>query len=273
MTLPDIAAYASLIAALWALKLAVSALKLARKTDNSVSKTARDVSQNVNDLRSVVKQLDFVREGLSTKSVGLFPDYLENIVTILGDAQERVEVLCDFPAYGSISRPKVWHEYHRVLMTRPSITRDVVCLSSAQRDAISERQFSPSEWSSAIRAPDFRQRLKAFADLHQKDNEIEELVQSRGAFLALLRDVQEDEARRLNAVTTDELVPLYCWIADGRRAIFAVAALPSMHSDNAASGSTQEVGFETSDRQLILALRTIVGRYQRAGVPSAAAEQ
>jgi hypothetical protein len=52
---------------------------------------------------------------LSTRYLGTFPEYLSEIAELLKGAKKRIDICCDFPAYGHFSNVDAFRSYRNVL--------------------------------------------------------------------------------------------------------------------------------------------------------------
>lgn len=300
LTLDTILASAGILLAVWAILLAL-------RTDRHITATLGDVKttlgkvedvsgaltgaadqlstvrRGVQDVTSALDAsattLSAVEQGLSTRSLGSFPDYVPDIVTVIREAQVSIVVFADLPAYAVFSTPAYWHEYRELLhdrrlkSTRPdaAFTVRIRCLSASQRRINHAGQFPPSLWNTAdeplrqrMMAPPasvgvhtederhaFLDRVAAFRANHPLPDDGDG-PDSYERFFERLEWVHQQEEQFLAAEAIDETMPLYFWIADDRVAVFALACF---------TAEAREVGFLTRDPGLIEALKGIFERY------------
>jgi hypothetical protein len=66
-------------------------------------------------LHNQIKQLDLIRDNLSTRYIGPFPDHMRAIVDGVRGAQRSIRIMCDAPAYAAYSTPQLYAEYKSAL--------------------------------------------------------------------------------------------------------------------------------------------------------------
>jgi hypothetical protein len=189
-----------------------------------------------------------LEQQLSTRHVGVFPTFLPKIVELLADADESIVVFCDYPAYGEFSAPEAFADYLRVLKEKAGKV-SLLCLDTTPRRKLAMEQMGDWDtWRSRNET-----RLRDY--LSARDYRGPEPIPQE-TFLDLLASRDADLLTRgLDAATrwtTTLDMPLYFWIVDGEEAVFALATFGE---------DALEVGFKTSDGELIHALEGIFERY------------
>lgn len=66
-----------------------------------IRRVMREAKSQADQAKTHTNALDEIRRTLSTRLIGTFPEYYEDIAGLLGDAQVKIVVFCDLPAYGS----------------------------------------------------------------------------------------------------------------------------------------------------------------------------
>src|SRR5947209_5462850 len=66
-------------------------------------KSVQTTAGIVRSTENIVQKTQAIQNALTTRSIGVFPSFLRDIVQIVKTADERVVILCDFPAYGCVS--------------------------------------------------------------------------------------------------------------------------------------------------------------------------
>jgi hypothetical protein len=201
-------------------------------------------------------------KALSTRYVGEFPHFLPEIVNLISSARRHITIFCDFPGYGDFSAPAAALDYRHVIerQIQKGLTVELLCLDSTARARYAEEQFPVSEWSNWKENPDRRARVKAFLRAHTvvDDDKI-----CLADLLKLMEAVDRHTLQTVFLRRARELpidMPIYFWVADGRRAVLSFPALAE---------KAVERGFLTSDHALVQALLEIRERYTRRGSPSA----
>src|SRR5581483_10985652 len=90
-----------------------------------------------------VKDARLVRESLSTRFIGEFPDFLPEIGRVLDKAQSEIVIVCDFPSYGRFSKSEAWLSYGHTIEKKIETGVRVlfICMTPEARVAFSRRQF------------------------------------------------------------------------------------------------------------------------------------
>jgi hypothetical protein len=212
--------------------------------------------------RSQVRELGEIRQSLSTRYIGQFPDYIPEVVDLIKTANKEILIAYGQVTFGLFSWREQWLEYRTALEQKlqEGITVDLLCLDDTQRKTHQMEQFSLDKmpWDQKINDAQFKERLQIL-EKHYSTKNVAHL--DRDAFLAVLEDEQK---RVLNnefrtAIITEIDVPfaMHAWVVDSRRAIFTVP--------NFAEGPS-ELGFSTSDVGLIKAIESIHLRYKNRRV-------
>jgi hypothetical protein len=218
-------------------------------------------------LSTTLSELANVQRTLSTRYLGPFPHFLPAIAQEIQRAQERVDIFCDYPAYGYYSDGRSAREYRHALEAKASesITIDLTCLNAALRHRYEQEQYSEAVWSAIMSEPLSKRKAEEFIRSRSNTDQIE---CTRDAFIAALDEVdvaflRDVFMRRAKEIRMD--IPLFFWIIDGRVAIFAVPTSPEPKG-------WEEYGFITSDFRLIQAFLEMRTRYVRmseaAGAPA-----
>lgn len=220
------------------------ALREGRKQIRALNGVRRRLEAAVGNLRGEVE----------THYIGKFPDFMPDIIDVLRGAEKDVTIFCDLPAYGVVSNPRCFQKYMRAIEERAEDVPVRMLHLNAQGREVNLRIQAGDEWSIDGSGVAFAQSAGATPDI------------DRGEFLNLVEREQVKALARFkdaDVVTneTDLLMPLYFWIADQKRAVFALTQFdPEAH----------EAGFVTASPNLIAAMRGIFERYQAAGGASSA---
>lgn len=228
------------------------------------AKTQADQAKtHTNALEAHAKTLDQIERSLSTRLLGTFPDYYEDIVGLLGDAQERIVVFCDHPAYGSFSKRATWEfGYHHNLkrqLVKERRRLEITCLDEAGRRESVTQQFFEAGKNWETLKQEATEKLEELLRAHPKASKIPDLTQKEfedileSEEVRTLEDLQGADIHEINAH-----MPLYFWLIDsGSARARAIFAIPSF------SEKIVEYGFITTDQGLISAFEVMRNRYLR----------
>lgn len=219
-------------------------------------------------LRITLTELANVQRTLSTRYLGPFPRFLPAIAQEIQRAQERVDIFCDYPAYGFYSDGRSAREYRHALEAKASesVVIDLTCLNADLRHRYEREQYSDAIWTSIMASPFEKRKAEEF--IRSRSN-TDAIACTRDAFIEALDDVdtaflRDVFMRRAREIQLD--IPLYFWIVDERVAIFAVPTSPE-------TKGWEEYGFVTSDFRLIQAFLEMRNRYVRMSVSNAPTPQ
>ena len=255
MTIPDTTTTITSVIELIGLILALVAIGLAFWH-------ARNLKILVGEMRSQAaassRAFAEMQKSISTRYVAHFPLYFKDIVALIDEAQERIDIFCDFPAYGSFSSREYFLDYRHKLEKKldQGITVEITCLSREGRSALVKEQFlgRHGDWDKKKYSEAFGTQLADFLDAHGKRSELAGLTLE--TFLGMIE--QEDTlmlTEFLSKAAISQIkahVPIYFWLIDNRKAIFSIASL---------SEKEIEHGFVTTDSSLIKALISMRRRY------------
>lgn len=201
------------------------------------------------------KELNEIRNSLSTRLIGVFPEYLPDLVNLMNSANESILIACSIATYGHFSDRENWILYKAAIEGRrlKPVPIDLVILDEAGRKKLNEEQFSlnSKSWDEKLREPKFSSRLEIFSRFsgHIPDGAV---------FVSRLENEQKKALKdSFNPDTTIEIstpLAIHFWIVDENKAIFSVPKF---------SEGVDELGFFTSDIRLIQALQAIHNRYKR----------
>jgi hypothetical protein len=212
--------------------------------------------------RKQIKKMGEMRERLEaaitdlkgdveTHYIGDFPEFIPRIVEILGEATREIKVFCDMPAYGVVSDPRGFRRYARTIEEKAEegIPVRMLHLNGPGRAATREIEFG-DPWE------ELGQEERVIAFLKKSREELDG-GDPRSDFLAMVERRQVSALRSfeeagVDADQTDLIMPLYFWIIDGRKAVFALTEFGE---------KAREAGFWTRSEKLIKAMEGIFKRY------------
>jgi hypothetical protein len=215
-------------------------------------------------LQMQTTNLEEVRQSLSTRYLGHFPQYYPGIVELLKRAKREIIIFCDFPAYGSFTDQNSWIDYKQTLerkIHQEEVRVSLTCLDAERRTKSVREQFfaTNQDWNDWKIDTGNREQLKAFLKTHCFKQDLEHL--DKEEFFTM---VEKDEIRALEETFAtadvrklDTYVPLFFWLIDGISAIFSIP-----------STSEIEYGFSTTDQKLISAFTDMRRRYRDVTIVS-----
>lgn len=206
------------------------------------------------DARRTSENLNSVRDGLSTRWIGTFPDNMPFIRDLLGRARHSIHILADHAMYGSYSD---FENANKIVGTirdglaksHDQVRVDMIFLDEKTRRGQIVRQFEHTfkDEQTTPRLADLLRRVKA------KTLSLDEFA------AALDSDSKrtEDTLSMMGGTIghTQEHVPMYFWIIDGREAVFSIPDI---------GGEAIETSFITSDVNLTKQFVRIFEQYQQA---------
>jgi hypothetical protein len=182
--------------------------------------------------RSDTRRLE---QQLSTRRLGGAPRFMSDIVGMLRGAKHEVMICCDFPAYGAASDSKAYDDYVKALRhLRRDVEIKLLVLDENVRRGIAE-EFHSQAGNKSI-TDQFPGRDEFLTFVREKNTE---------ALDGPFGDAEKIE--------TSFVMPVFFWIVDDK-AVFSLR--------RPAKTREVEVGFQTSDRQLISALKGVFQRYR-----------
>jgi hypothetical protein len=193
---------------------------------------------------------------VETHHIGAFPEFLPEIIEILDAADKSITIFCDLPAYGVVSSSERFEEYAKVIERQaknPRVEVRMLHLDEAGRAASLGIQFRGS-WEVLRKKPAVDSFVATATETLDEQN-------PKQSFLALVEARQVETLERFEgadvvADPTDLIMPLYFWIVDNSKAIFALTEF---------SPQAHEAGFRTGSKNLITAMNGIYVRYRDSG--------
>ncbi len=214
---------------------------------------------SIQDGRKLTRELRAIFDHLTTKEIGAFPAYMVEVERIISEARESIFIATDFPGHGVWSDRGRYGSYVKAIENRKAervrrghaLSVQVLCLDEGARgDALASR-FPEARWKEYVKKGNFPRSRRLYEELENC-----EVPDGRPAFL------QEMAARQQRALDADlrfadrweyrGLMPIYLWIIDGEKAVFAI---PSF------GDQLTEYGFYTEESGLVQALTSVWARY------------
>ena len=214
---------------------------------------------SIRDGRNLTRDLRSVFDHLTTKEIGAFPAYMSEVDRIISEARESVFVATDFPGHGAWGDRGRYGAYVKSLENRKAerirrghpLSVQVLCLDADQRDKALSDRFPETRWREYVKKGSFPHSRRLYEELENC-----KIPDQRPQFL------QEMAARQQRALDADlrfadrweysGLMPMYLWIVDGEKAVFAI---PSF------GDQLTEYAFYTEEAGLVQALMSVWSRY------------
>jgi hypothetical protein len=214
---------------------------------------------SIQDGRRLTRDLRSIFDHLTTKEVGSYPAYMSEVERIISEARESIFIATDFPGhgvwtdrgrYGSYVKALENRKADRVRRGQPLNIQLLVLDPQARERALNDR-FPESRWKDYLRKGGYAKSKRLYEELENC-----EVAEARPQF------IEEMVARQTRALHADlrfadrweyhGIMPVYLWIVDGERALFAI---PSF------GDQLTEYGFYTEEAGLIQALQSVWSRY------------
>ena len=219
-------------------------------------------------LRNSLNRLEEVRRALPTQHLSKFPEFLDDIVKLVEGAKHKIVIFCDYPGYGVFSNSDAFLAYTHALEERSSkgVRIRLACLDAPLRHAKANEEFARGkEWERWLKDKVHVNRATKLLTRHRSTTNPSAV--SREEIVELLG--KEDERVLADTFAAPAKVsfvkvgvPLYFWLVDGNRALFA---LPGFRE------KAVEHGYSTHDPHLIEGLLEIRERYVSESTSSGSA--
>jgi len=214
---------------------------------------------SIQDGRKLTRELRSIFDHLTTKEIGAYPTYMAEVERIISEARESIFIATDFPGhgvwtdrgrYGSYVKAIENRKAERVRRGQPLSVQVLSLDADARSDALAAR-FPEARWKEYVKKGSFPRSRHLYEELENC-----EIPEQRPAFL------QEMNLRQQRALESDlrfadrweyrGLIPVYLWIIDQEKAVFAI---PSF------GDQLTEYGFYTEESGLVQALVSVWSRY------------
>lgn len=231
-----------------------------QKMQESLQENLNKISVQEELIGENLKASKIILQKLTTKPIGFFPEFIPQINDCLQEANGKIYIASDVPAYGIFSNPSEFIRYEHIIKDKEinGIEINIITLSRNQADWIYEHQFLDryDSLNDALSSdPVFYTNFKKFQNGRQltiKD------------FDDLKEELLDEDNELFNRYKTpkkwriDVPMPIQCWVIknkEGRRskAIFTIRIWEVTHLEQA---------FETEDEILIDALISVWNVYK-----------
>lgn len=214
---------------------------------------------SVRDGRKLTKDLRSIFDHLTTKEIGAFPVYMAEVERLISEARESIFVATDFPGHGAWTDRGHYGSYVKALENRKAervrkghaLSIQVLSLNPEARAKALRERFPESRWKEYTRKGGYARSRRLYEELENC-----EVPEKREDFLVAMEERQnraiDAELRFADRWAYAGVMPVYLWIIDGERAVFAI---PSF------GDQLTEYGFYTEETGLVQALLSVWARY------------
>jgi hypothetical protein len=214
---------------------------------------------SIRDGRKLTTDLRSIFDHLTTKQIGAFPVYMEQVERLISQARESVFIAAEFPGHGVWADRGRYGAYVRSLEERKAdrvrrghgLDVQVLSLETEARVKALHDRFPESRWKDYVKRGGFAHSRRLYEELENCT-----ISESRKAFLDELITRQEralhGDLRFADRWQYRGIMPVYLWIVDSEKAVFAI---PSF------GGEPTEFGFYTEEAGLVAALLSVWARY------------
>jgi hypothetical protein len=194
-----------------------------------------DAKEQNNELRQLLR-------ATSTRSVGVFPDNITDILEVINGAKRHLYILTDFVAYGQYSAPRQFEKYIAALRKLPKrVNLQIICYDAqVSKKAALEHLPDRDEY---FEGKTNRAVFEEFCNI----NNVVPVPTSNAALRHILDIREQNHSHGFNISYLRDLSPFYLWLQDDEAIItFKIKG-------------DQETGFSfrTRDRDLVEQLKRI----------------
>ena len=184
---------------------------------------------SIRDGRQLTKELRAVFDHLTTKEIGAFPAYMAEVDRIISDARESVFIATDFPGHGSWRDRGRYGAYVKAIENRKAervrrghpLSVQVLCLDANGRERALEDRYPEPRWKEYVKKGGFQRSRRLYEELENC-----QVSESRPQFLQQMLERQQraldSDLRLADRWEYPGLMPMYLWIIDSEKAVFAI---------------------------------------------------
>jgi hypothetical protein len=214
---------------------------------------------SIRDGRKLTTDLRSIFDHLTTKQIGAFPIYMDEVERLISEARESIFVAAEMPGHGVWADRGRYGAYLKALENRKadrvrrghSLSVQVLSLAKEAREKALHDRFPDSGWKDYLKKGGYQHSRRLYEELENCT-----VSESRSAFLDELSARQEralhSDLRFADRWLYSGVMPVYLWIIDSEKAVFAI---PSF------GGEPTEYGFYTEEAGLVAALLSVWARY------------
>ncbi len=241
--------FISLLLAFISVGFAIYSVKIAHRFSRyfkeTIEKQIISLTKITHSSENSLSRLEGIEGKLSIKSVGFFPCHIPVITNVLKSAEKDIYIASE-AGYGSTTAIQDYIEYESALRIKGSqgVKVHVVIPSLKIMSILRQSQFE--DWEELKEDEKFSEMLKETGV---------RLDSSKGKYKCyeeFEKVLEDDNNEALSNIKTfsevfevDSLLPLNFWVADKKRAVFAIKSF---------EGDKFSYAFETTDTELILSL-------------------
>lgn len=214
---------------------------------------------SIRDGRNLTRDLRAVFDHLTTKEIGSFPAYMSEVERIIAEARESIFIATDFPGHGSWNDRGRYGNYVKALENRKAervrsghpLSIQVLCLNGESRERVLQDRFPEPRWKEYVKKGPFGRSRRLYEELENCS-----VSEQRGQFINEMA-VRQQRALEADLRFADRweyhgVMPVYLWIIDGEKAVFAIPSFGDQMT---------EYGFYTEESGLVQALTSVWARY------------
>jgi hypothetical protein len=228
----------------------IIALVLAIKTDRGVERSAHAILESQSRIDSLMPTVDRIAQSVSTQYLDTFPGNMKDIFDVVNSSKTRLQVMCDFPAYGAFSEPALFDQLKTAYMTATvdrTVKLDMVAYNDELMERYTRKQFGSIPYIDLVVRPDFT-KWREHNKLKWPMTETE--------FYRNLTRIQDETIDFLRTqchsdfMSVDSSLPFFAWVADSKVAVISFWAMRGK--------TVAELTFRTSDPQMIVAVERVI---------------
>jgi hypothetical protein len=166
-----------------------------------------DAKEQTNELRQLLR-------AASTRSVGVFPDNMTDILEVIGGTKRHLYILTDFVAYGQYSAPRQFEKYIAALRKLPRrVDLQIICYDAqtSKKAALEHLPDGDENFEGKINKPVFEE----FCDV----NNVVPVPTNNAALRKILDIREQNHSHGFNILYLRDLSPFYLWLQDDEAVI------------------------------------------------------
>ncbi|TMB27107.1 MAG: hypothetical protein E6J61_20610 [Deltaproteobacteria bacterium] len=214
---------------------------------------------SIRDGQKMTRDLRAVFDHLTTKECGSFPSYMQEVERLIGEARDSIYIATDFPAHGVWTDRGRYGGYVKALENRKAervrrghaLDIQILTLDAESRERALETRFPETRWKDYVKKGGFTRSRRMYEELENT-----QVPDARAGFLAEMAERQtrafDADLRFAQRWQHRGLMPVYLWIVDGEKAVFAIPSFGDQQT---------EYGFVTEEQGLVQALLSVWSRY------------
>jgi hypothetical protein len=214
---------------------------------------------SIRDGHNLTRDLRAVFDHLTTKEIGAFPGYMTEVERIISEARESIFIATDFPGHGVWTDRGRYGSYVKALENRKAervrgghpLSIQALCLNGDSRERVLHDRFPDARWKEYVKKGNFGRSRRLYEEL-ENCSVSEQRGQFIGEMAARQQRALESDLRFADRWEFHGIMPVYLWIVDGEKAVFAIPSFGDQQT---------EYGFYTEEAGLVQALTSVWARY------------